>query len=95
MFWDFIKKVNDFNISRIIYTDIDRDGTKSGPNIDSTVAFSKSSKFPIVVSGGISSIQDVKKIKELKNFNIEGVIVGKAIYDGDIKLNEFKQLENA
>jgi phosphoribosylformimino-5-aminoimidazole carboxamide ribotide isomerase len=49
----------------------------------------------VVVSGGISSIEDVKKIKELKKFNIEGVIVGKAIYDGDIKLNELKELENA
>ena len=48
-----------------------------------------------MVSGGISSFEDVKKIKELKKFNIEGVIVGKAIYDGDIKLNELKELENA
>ena len=92
---NYLKKVNSYGFSRLIYTDIERDGTKTGPNIDDTKSIAKISTAPVVVSGGISSIQDVKKIKELKNFNIEGVIVGKAIYDGDIKLNEFKQLENA
>ena len=92
---NYLKKVNSYDFSRLIYTDIERDGTKTGPNIDETKSIAKISTAPVVVSGGISSIQDVKKIKKLKNFNIEGVIVGKAIYDGDIKLNEFKQLENA
>ena len=92
---NYLKKVNSYGFSRLIYTDIERDGTKTGPNIDETKSIAKISAAPVVVSGGVSSIQDVKKIKELKNFNIEGVIVGKAIYDGDIKLNEFKQLENA
>ena len=92
---NYLKKVNSYGFSRLIYTDIERDGTKTGPNIDETKSIAKISAAPVIVSGGISTIQDVKKIKELKNFNIEGVIVGKAIYDGDIKLNEFKQLENA
>jgi len=92
---NYLKKVNSYGFSRLIYTDIERDGTKTGPNIDDTKSIAKISTAPVVVSGGISSIQDVKKIKELKNFNIEGVIIGKAIYDEDIKLNEFKQLENA
>ena len=92
---NYLKKVNSYGFSRLIYTDIERDGTKTGPNIDETKSIAKISAAPVVVSGGISSIQDVRKIKELKSFNIEGVIVGKAIYDGDIKLNEFKQLENA
>ena len=92
---NYLKKVNSYGFSKLIYTDIERDGTKTGPNIDETKSIAKISAAPVIVSGGISSIQDVRKIKELKNFNIEGVIVGKAIYDGDIKLNEFKQLENA
>ena len=91
----YLKNVNDYCFSRVIYTDIDRDGTKTEPNIDETINIAKISSAPVVVSGGISSIEDVKKIKELKKFNIEGVIVGKAIYDGDIKLNELKELENA
>ena len=91
----YLKNVNNYGFSRLIYTDIDRDGTKTEPNIDETINIAKISSAPVVVSGGISSIEDVKKIKGLKKFNIEGVIVGKAIYDGDIKLNELKELENA
>ena len=92
---DYLRNVNNYGFSRVIYTDIDRDGTKTEPNIEETKNIAKISSAPVVVSGGISSIQDVKKIIELKKFNIEGVIVGKAIYDGDIKLNELKRLENA
>ena len=49
-------------------------------------------KIPLVISGGVSSIDDVKKIKSLNNSNIEGVIVGKSIYDGDIKINDLVEL---
>jgi len=92
---DYLKIVNNYGFSRVIYTDIDRDGTKTEPNIEETVNIAKISLAPVVVSGGISSIEDIKKIKKLNKFNIEGVIVGKAIYDGDINLNELKELENA
>ena len=92
---DYLKNVNSCGFSRVIYTDIDRDGTKTEPNIEETISIAKISSAPVVVSGGISSIEDIKKIKTLNQFNIEGVIVGKAIYDGDINLNELKELENA
>jgi len=85
---DFIKKIENFGVSRIIYTDINKDGTKKGPNIKDTVELSSKVKIPFVISGGISSIQDIKKIKSLNDSNIEGIIVGKSIYDGDIKINE-------
>ena len=85
---DFVKKIENFGVSRIIYTDIDKDGTKKGPNIKDTIDLSSKVKIPFVISGGISSIEDIKKIKSLNNLNIEGVIVGKSIYDGDIKINE-------
>ena len=85
---DFVKKIENFGVSRIIYTDINKDGTKKGPNIKDTVELSSKVKIPFVLSGGISSIEDIKKIKSLNNSNIEGVIVGKSIYDGDIKINE-------
>ena len=81
-----MKEVNDFGVSRLIYTDINRDGTKVSPNFDDTVKVANTSNCPVIISGGVSSIQDIKKAKELKN--IEGIIVGKAIYDGDIDLNE-------
>jgi len=83
---DFLKEVNDLGVSRLIYTDINRDGTKASPNFDDTVKVANTSNCPVIISGGVSSIQDIKKAKELKN--IEGIIVGKAIYDGDIDLNE-------
>ena len=92
---DYLKSVNSYSFSRVIYTDIDRDGTKTEPNIEETMSIAKISSAPVVVSGGISSIEDIKKIKTLNKFNIEGVIVGKAIYDGDINLNDLKDLENA
>ena len=85
---DFLKEVNNYGVSRIIYTDINRDGMKTGPNFDETVQIADLSNCPVVISGGVSSINDIKKAKELNNNKIEGIIVGKAIYDGDIKLDE-------
>ena len=85
---DFLKEINGFGISRIIYTDINRDGMKTSPNFDETVKIAGISNCPVVISGGVSSINDIKKAKDLDNKKIEGIIVGKAIYDGDIKLDE-------
>ena len=85
---DFLKQVNDYGASRLIYTDINRDGTKQSPNFKETIKIADNSNCPVIISGGVSSIDDIKKTKELNNKNIEGIIVGKAIYDGDIKLEE-------
>ena len=85
---DFLKEVNDYGASRLIYTDINRDGTKQSPNFEETVNVADTSNCPVIISGGVSSIDDIKKAKDLNNKNIEGIIVGKAIYDGDIKLEE-------
>ena len=89
---DFLKEIENFGVSRIIYTDINKDGTKKGPNIKDAIELSSKVKVPLVVSGGVSSIDDIKKIKSLNNSNIEGVIVGKSIYDGDIKINDLVEL---
>ena len=85
---DFLKEVNNYGVSRIIYTDINKDGMKTSPNLDETEKIAEFSNCPVVISGGVSSISDIKKAKELNNKKIEGIIVGKAIYDGDIKLDE-------
>ena len=85
---DFLNEVNDFGVSRLIYTDINRDGMKISPNFEETINIAAISNCPVVISGGVSSINDIKKAKELKNQKIEGIIVGKAIYDGDIKLDD-------
>ena len=83
---EYLREINDYGVSRLIYTDINRDGMKQSPNFDETMNVAEISNCPVVISGGVSSIDDIKKAKNLKN--IEGIIVGKAIYDGDIKLEE-------
>ena len=83
---NFLKEVNDFGVSRLIYTDINRDGMKQSPNFEETINVAEISNCPVIISGGVSSIDDIIKAKNLKN--VEGIIVGKAIYDGDISLDE-------
>ena len=83
-----MKEVYDYGASRLIYTDINRDGMKLSPNFEETEKVADTSNCPIIISGGVSSIDDIKKAKKLNNKNIEGIIVGKAIYDGDINLDE-------
>ena len=83
---DYLKEVNDYGVSRLIYTDINKDGMKQSPNFDGTAKVAEISNCPVIISGGVSSIDDIKKAKNLKN--VEGIIVGKAIYDGDIKLED-------
>jgi len=85
---DYLKEVNNYGASRLIYTDINRDGMKQGPNFEETSKVANISNCPVIISGGVSSIDDIKKAKELNNKNIERIIVGKAIYDGDIQLDE-------
>ena len=76
---DYLKEVNDYGASRLIYTDINRDGMKQSPNFEETSKVAEISNCPVILSGGVSSIGDIKKAKSLNN--IEGIIVGKAIYD--------------
>ena len=90
---DFLREINDYGVSRVIYTDINRDGTKQGPNFELTSKVADISNCPVVISGGVGSIDHIKKAKHFKN--IEGIIVGKAIYDEDIKLSDLiKELDN-
>ena len=84
---DFLMKIKDIGVSRIIYTDIERDGTLTQPNLSETLKFAKllnyNERIPVVVSGGVASINDIVAIKKLTQPpELEGVIVGKAMYDG-------------
>ena len=91
---DYLKEVNNYGASRLIYTDINRDGMKQSPNFEETAKVANTSNCPVIISGGVSSIEDIKKAKGLNNNNIEGIIVGKSIYDGDITLEELvKELD--
>ena len=83
---EYLCDVNDYGVSRLIYTDINKEGMKQSPNFEETSKVAEKSNCPVIISGGVSSLEDIKKAKTLKN--IEGIIVGKAIYDGDIELDE-------
>ncbi len=92
---DFSKKLEDLGVSRIIYTDINRDGTKKGVNFSQLKKIINKINIPLVVSGGVSNIKDVQKLDKLGLF--DGVIIGKAIYDKTInqkKLVTFNKLFN-
>ena len=87
---DFLMKIKNIGVSRIIYTDIERDGTLTTPNLSETLKFAKllnyNERIPVVVSGGVSSINDIVAIKKLTQPpELEGVIVGKAMYDGTLR----------
>ncbi len=81
-----VKELSRKGVSLIIHTDVDRDGTLEGINIDPVSEFINSSEIPVVVSGGISSLQDLEALSGLKNSKLYGVILGKSIYMGNIDL---------
>lgn len=82
---DLVKKLDTFGVKRYIFTDINRDGMMTGANIEETVKIKQSVNAQVIASGGVNSIQQVKEIKEK---NIDGVIIGKAIYENKINLKD-------
>jgi phosphoribosylformimino-5-aminoimidazole carboxamide ribotide isomerase len=68
--------------SRVIYTDISRDGTREGVNVDETLRIAQSVKIPVIASGGVASLDDIRKLLPLRKEGVEGVIVGRALYAG-------------
>jgi phosphoribosylformimino-5-aminoimidazole carboxamide ribotide isomerase len=87
---DLVKRLALMGVKRLIYTDIARDGTLTGPNFAGLEEILKAVKIPVIASGGISSIEDIKKLIALaqKYKNLEGAITGKAIYEGKLDLKE-------
>lgn len=75
-------------LKRVVFTDIRRDGTMKGPNLESTQELAEKTGLKVVASGGVSSIQDVRNLKALEPFGVDSVIMGKALYTGDVKLEE-------
>ena len=89
---DFAKEMERLGARRIIYTDIKRDGTLIGPNIDNIEKMLKNVNIPLICSGGIASLDDVKKLKKFEDLGLEGIIIGKALYKGRIILEEALKL---
>ena len=89
--FDFLNIVKDYGISRLIYTDIDKDGTNLGPNFKDSYKIAETYNIPVIISGGISSMNDINKIID-DNKKIEGIIVGKAIYENKLSLVELSKI---
>ena len=93
------KKFEDFGVSEIVYTDIEKDGMMGGLNIKATVDLAKEINIPVIASGGVSSNDDLKKIINYEKFGISGVIVGRALYENKINIKEaqeiLRKVENA
>lgn len=82
---DLARMFEDAGVSAIIYTDIDRDGTGAGLNMLSTIQLAQSTSIPVIASGGVGSLEDLKLVQDAAAYGVSGVIVGKALYDGRIK----------
>lgn len=81
---DLARKFEDAGVAAIIYTDIDRDGALSGPNIEATAALARAVSIPVIASGGVSSLADLAALKTVEAEGVTGVISGRALYDGRI-----------
>lgn len=89
---DLAKSFEDAGVCAIIYTDISKDGAMEGPNLEETVALAESVSIPVIASGGISSVKDIAAYKKYELSGIEGVIIGRALYDGAIDAKEALKL---
>jgi phosphoribosylformimino-5-aminoimidazole carboxamide ribotide isomerase len=89
---DLARKFEDCGVAAINFTDIHRDGMQTGPNLEATRRLAEAISIPVVASGGISSIQDVKNLLPLQDVGVIGVIIGKALYSGGIDLKEALQI---
>lgn len=85
---DLARSVAECGVERIIYTDIARDGMLSGPNIQQTLAVAEAANISVTASGGVSSLDDIKRLKDARDPRLDSVIVGKALYEGKFKLEE-------
>lgn len=85
---ELAKRYEEAGICAIIYTDIQRDGMRTGPNVEATEALARSVRVPVIASGGISGLQDIKRLLPLAKWGVMGMITGKALYEGTLDLVE-------
>jgi phosphoribosylformimino-5-aminoimidazole carboxamide ribotide isomerase len=85
---ELARKFEDFGVAAVIYTDIARDGMLQGPNLEATKELAEAVSIPIIASGGVSTLRDIENLMMIESSGISGVITGKAVYTGAIKLNE-------
>ena len=89
---ELAKRCEGDGATRIIYTDISRDGTKEGVNVDETLKIAQAVKIPIIASGGVATLSDIRRLIPLEKEGVEGVIVGKALYSGAFSFKDAASL---
>ena len=92
---DLAQKLKGYGIAGFIFTDISRDGMLQGPNLESIKEFAESSQLPVIASGGVSRLEDIKNLAKLESYGVEGVIVGKALYDKTLTFKEARDVLHA
>lgn len=92
---DLAQKLKGYGIAGFIFTDISRDGMLQGPNLESIKEFAESAQLPVIASGGVSRLEDIKNLVELESYGVEGVIVGKALYDKTLTFKEARDVLHA
>jgi phosphoribosylformimino-5-aminoimidazole carboxamide ribotide isomerase len=85
---DIARRYEGYDVDALVYTDIKRDGMETGPNVEATKTLAQSVNIPVIASGGVSSIQDIRRILDVEMFGVTGVIIGKALYSGAVSLRE-------
>ena len=85
---ELAKKMAAYGVETIIYTDISRDGMLSGVNVEATAALARACGVPIIASGGVASLEDIRRVKAVESDGVQGCIIGKAIYTGAVDLKE-------
>ena len=92
---DLAQKLKGYGIAGFIFTDISRDGMLQGPNLESIKEFAESAQLPVIASGGVSRLEDIKNLAKLESYGVEGVIVGKALYDKTLTFKEARDVLHA
>jgi len=85
---DIARRYEGYGLAAVVYTDIKRDGMETGVNIEATEKLARLVKIPVIASGGVSSMKDIEKLREIEKYGVTGVIIGKALYSGAISLKE-------
>ena len=91
---DLARRFENVGLAAINFTDIHRDGMQTGPNLEATRRLAEAVSIPVVASGGVSTIEDIKNLLRLESAGVQGVITGKALYDGSLDLKEAIALAN-
>jgi len=90
-FADLALRMRDAGIQELLFTDTRKDGTLSGPNLDGVRAFLAAAQVPVIVSGGVTTVEDIHALKTLESRNLKGAVIGKALYDHRITLHDALQ----